>query len=284
MKAYLTSAQRAVLVTGAASGIGFAVARRLAAVGYTVFAGARTTEGEARFAGTANIVPLPLDVTREDSIANAHAALVRSLPPGGLAGVVNNAGVMVSGPLEHVPPAALLQQLEVNVVGVVAVTQAFLPLLRRASGRIVNIGSTSGRVASPFTGPYCAAKFALEAITTVWREELGPSGVSVHCVDPGVIGTPLWEKVRAAEDALHRRLSEDGRQRYGETLERRSSLLRQLSRRGASPDDVCEAVVHALSSPRPKRRYVVGFDAKVRLAAARLMSDRLRFWVARRTA
>jgi NAD(P)-dependent dehydrogenase (short-subunit alcohol dehydrogenase family) len=284
MKANLTSAQRAVLVTGAASGIGFAVARRLAAVGYTVFAGARTTEGEARFAGAANIVPVPLDVTREDSIANAHEALVRSLPPGGLAGVVNNAGVMVSGPLEHVPPAALLQQLEVNVVGVVAVTQAFLPLLRRASGRIVNIGSTSGRVASPFTGPYCAAKFALEAITTVWREELGPSGVSVHCVDPGVIGTPLWEKVRAAEDALHRRLSEDGRQRYGETLERRSSLLRQLSRRGASPDDVCEAVVHALSSPRPKRRYVVGFDAKVRLAAARLMSDRLRFWVARRTA
>jgi NAD(P)-dependent dehydrogenase (short-subunit alcohol dehydrogenase family) len=284
MNAPASSAQRAVLVTGASSGIGFAVAKRLAAAGYAVFAGTRAAGGDLRLAATANVVPVTLDVTSEESIANARAALLESLPSGGLAGIVNNAGVMVSGPLEHVPPAALLRQIEVNVVGVVAVTQAFLPLLRQASGRIVNIGSTSGRVASPFTGPYCAAKFALEAITTVWREELCSSRVSVHSVDPGVIGTPLWEKARAAEDALHRGLPEDGRRRYGEILERRSSLLRQLARRGASPDRVCEAVVHALSSPRPKRRYVVGFDAKFRVAAARLMSDRLRFWVARRTA
>ena len=284
MKAQRPSSQRAVLVTGASSGIGFALAGTLAGAGYTVFAGFRAAEGEARLAATANIVPVSLDVTNADSIESARAAVVQSLPAGGLAGVVNNAGVMVSGPLEHVPPAALLRQLEVNVVGVVAVTQAFLPLLRQGSGRIVNIGSTSGRVASTFAGPYCAAKFALEAITTVWREELGSSGVSVHCIDPGVIGTPLWEKATAAEDALYRSLSDDGRRRYGATLERRSRLLRKLSLRGAPADDVCAAVVHALSSPRPKHRYVVGFDAKVRLAAARLMTDRFRFWAARRTA
>jgi NAD(P)-dependent dehydrogenase (short-subunit alcohol dehydrogenase family) len=276
--------RRAVLVTGASSGIGLACARRLAGAGYTVFAGARTAEGEARLAGTASVIPVRLDVTDEQSIEHARAAVVQALPPGGLAGVVNNAGVMVSGPLEHVPLAALLRQLEVNVVGVVGVTQRFLPLLRQAGGRIVNIGSTSGRVASPFGGPYCAAKFALEAINTAWREELRSSHVSVHCIDPGVVATPLWSKATEAEEAIHRGLSEDGRRRYGATLERRSGLLRRLARDGASADAVCNAVLHALSSPRPKRRYVVGFDAKVRVAAARLMSDRLRLWVARRTA
>lgn len=284
MKAQPAPSQRAVLVTGASSGIGLAIANRLAGLGYTVFAGTRAAIGEASVAPAPNVVPVTLDVTSEDSIASARATLLKLLPPGGLAGLVNNAGIMVSGPLEHVAPAALLRQLEVNVVGVVAVTQALLPLLRQARGRIVNIGSTSGRVASPFAGPYCAAKFALEAVTTVWREELSSSPVSVHCVDPGVVGTPLWEKARAAEDTIHRDLSEDGRRRYGATMKRRSDLLRQLARRGASADGVCEAVVHALSSPRPKPRYVVGFDAKVRLAAARLMSDRLRFWLARRTA
>ena len=275
--------RRAVLVTGASSGIGFACARRLAAVGYTVFAGTRAPEADARLAGTAGIIPVKLEVTNEESIEDAREKIVRSLPLGGLAGVVNNAGVMVSGPLEHVPPAALLRQLQVNVVGVVAVTQAVLPLLRQAGGRIVNIGSTSGRVASPFAGPYCAAKFALEAITTVWREELRSSRVSVHCIDPGVVGTALWEKATAAEDAIYRGLSDDSRRRYGEALERRSGLLRRLAQRDASADAVCEAVLHALSSPRPRRRYTVGFDAKARLAAARLMSNRLRFWVARRT-
>lgn len=284
MSTPIAAPRRAVLVTGASSGIGLACARRLAAAGYTVFAGARTPEGQAPLAGTRNVIPLTLDVTRADSIESARAAVAASLPAEGLAGLVNNAGVMVSGPLEHVPPAALKRQLEVNVVGAVAVTQAFLPLLRQAGGRIVNIGSTSGRVASPFAGPYCAAKFALEAITTVWREELRSSRVSVHCIDPGVVGTPLWEKATVAEDAIYRALSADGRSRYGKALERRSGLLRRLAERGASADAVCEAVLHALSSARPKRRYVVGFDARVRLAAARLMTDRVRFWVARRTA
>lgn len=276
-----SSPRRAVLVTGASSGIGFACARRLAAAGYAVFAGTRTAEAEARLT-TGGIAAVRLDVTDEESIEGARAAITRSLPPGGLAGVVNNAGVMVSGPLEHVVPAALLRQLHVNVVGVVAVTQAFLPLLRQARGRVVNIGSTSGRVASPYGGPYCAAKFALEAITTVWREELRSARVSVHCIDPGVVATPLWEKAGAAEGEIHRGLSAESRSRYGAALERRSGLFARLARNGAPADAVCDAVLHALSSSRPKRRYTVGFDARTRLVAARLMSDRLRFWLSRR--
>jgi NAD(P)-dependent dehydrogenase (short-subunit alcohol dehydrogenase family) len=272
----------AVLVTAASSGIGLACAARLAALGCTVFAGARTRAGQARLAATSGVTSVPLDVTREEDIEAARDSIARSLPSGGLVGLVNSAGVMVSGPLEHIAAAALRHQLDVNVIGAVAVTRTFLPLLRETEGRIVNIGSTSGRVASAFAGPYCAAKFAMEAITTVWREELRPSRVSVHSVDPGVVSTPLWEKALAAEQALCRELSADGRRFYGEVLTRRSKLLRQLAHGGASADAVCEAVVHALFSSRPKRRYTVGLDARLRIAAARAMPERLRFWIASR--
>jgi len=272
----------AVLVTAASSGIGLACASRLATLGYTVFAGVRTQEGQARLAAISGVTSVPLDVTRQEEIEAARGSIARSLPAGGLVGLVNSAGVMVSGPLEHVAAAALRHQLDVNVIGAIAVTRAFLPLLRATKGRIVNIGSTSGRVASAFTGPYCAAKFAMEAITTVWREELRPSRVSVHSVDPGVVSTPLWEKAVAAEQALGLGLSADGRRLYGEALTRRSKLLRQLAHGGASTDAVCEAVVHALSSARPKRRYTVGLDARLRIAAARVMPERLWFWMASR--
>lgn len=272
----------AVLVTAASSGIGLACAARLATLGCTVFAGVRTPQGAARLRANTRVTPVPLDVTSEEDVEAARTLIARSLPSGGLVGVVNSAGVMVSGPLEHVTTASLRQQLEVNVVGAVAVTRAFLPLLRNAAGRIVNIGSTSGRVASSFTGPYCAAKFAMEAITTVWREELRSSGVGVHSVDPGVVSTPLWKKAAAAEHALSRELSADGRGLYGEALARRSDLLQRLAQHGASADAVCEAVVHALFSPRPKRRYTVGFDAQLRVAAARVMPERMRFWMASR--
>jgi NAD(P)-dependent dehydrogenase (short-subunit alcohol dehydrogenase family) len=133
-----------------------------------------------------------------------------------------------------------------------------------------------------FAGPYCAAKFATEAITTIWREELRSSGVSVHAVDPGVVGTPLWEKAAAAERALGEGSPDDGRRRYGALLARRQEQLRRLGRDGAPADAVADAVAHALLARRPKRRYVVGLDAKLRLAVARTLPERLRFWLARR--
>ena len=272
----------AVLVTAASSGIGLACAARLATLGCTVFAGVRTPAGTACLGAIPGVTPVVLDVTSEEDIETARGSITRSLPPRGLVGLVNSAGVMVSGPLEHVAPAALRHQLDVNVVGTVAVTRAFLPLLRQVEGRIVNIGSTSGRVASAFAGPYCAAKFAMEAITTAWREELRSSHVGVHSVDPGVVSTPLWRKAAQAEQALSRELSAAGRSLYGEALARRSDLLQRLAQRGASADAVCEAVVHALFSSRPKRRYTVGFDARLRIAAARMMPERFRFWMASR--
>lgn len=272
----------AVLVTGAASGIGLACAYRLAAVGCTVFAGSRTPDERARLGRVAGITPIPLDVTSESDIAAASAIIVRSLPNEGLIAVVNNAGIMVSGPLEYISVAELRRQFDVNVVGAVALTQAFLPLLRQSEGRIVNIGSTSGRVPSAFAGPYCAAKFALEAITAVWREELHASRISVHAVDPGVVSTSLWAKTAAAERTLSDTLPEEGRSRYGVHLERRQELLRRLGAHGATADAVCDAIVHAVISDNPRRRYTVGLDAKLRVAMARALPEPLRFWLARR--
>jgi NAD(P)-dependent dehydrogenase (short-subunit alcohol dehydrogenase family) len=277
-----TTAAAAVLVTGASSGIGLACAARLAARGCTVFAGVRTPEDFRRLASMPGVAPLVLDVTSERDIEAARAAVERSLSDGRLIGLVNNAGVMVTGPLEAVATAAVRRQLDVNVVGALAVTQSFLPLLERAAGRIVNIGSTSAHIAGAFAGPYCAAKFAMEALTTVWREELRSSGVSVHSVDPGVVATPLWEKAAAGERALAAELAESPRRRYGARLAHRQALLRRLGSGGAAPDAVCDAIVHALLSPRPKRRYTVGLDAKARVAAARLMPEPLWFWLGRR--
>jgi NAD(P)-dependent dehydrogenase (short-subunit alcohol dehydrogenase family) len=272
-----------VLVTGASSGIGFACVSRLAAQGCTVFAGVRTPEDHRRLAQMAGVTPVVLDVTSARDVESARAAVERSLDGRELVGVVNNAGVMVTGPLEVVPVAALRRQLEVNVVGALAVIQAFLPLLERSTGRIVNIGSTSGRIAGAFAGPYCAAKFAMEAMTAVWREELRSSGISVHSVDPGVVATPLWEKAAAGERALAETLDNSPRRRYDKPLARRQALLQRLGRGGAAPDAVCDAVVHALLSPRPKRRYVVGRDAQIRVAVARVMPQRLWFWLGRRS-
>lgn len=272
----------AVLVTGAASGIGLACACRLAAAGCTVFGGSRTPDGCLRLSRVAGVTPVPLDVTSESDITAAEAMIRRSWSNEGLIALVNNAGIMVSGPLEIVSVAELRRQFDVSVVGAVAVTQAFLPLLRRAEGRIVNIGSTSGRVASAFAGPYCAAKFALEAITAAWREELRSSRISVHAVDPGVVNTPLWEKVAAAERTLIATLPEESRRRYGAILQRRQELLRRFREHGATADAVCDAIVHAVIADKPKRRYTVGLDAKLRVALARALPEPLRFWLTRR--
>lgn len=272
---------RAVLITGASSGIGLACATQLASLGLTVFAGVRSDDDRRRLGALAGVVPVRLDVTSAEEIRAAHAVVAGALPPAGLVGLVNNAGLMVTGPLECVDPVELRRQLDVTVVAAVAVTQAFLPLLKEAGGRIVNIGSTSGRVPSAFAGPYCAAKFGLDAITSVWREELRAVGVGVHIVDPGVVATPLWRKASAAERALGEALTEPQRRDYGPRLALRRELLERLGRQGSAAEAVSEAVAHALLAARPKDRYTVGWDAKLRVAVARAIPQRLRFWLAR---
>src|SRR5258708_5204131 len=184
-----------IVITGAATGIGEAWALRLDGLGYRVFAGVRkAADGEAlKKKASGQLSPVLLDVTSEESIG----AAVRTIGEIPLAGLVNNAGIVVPGPLELVPIALWRKQFEVNVIGQVAVPQAFLPMLRAGRGRIVNMGSVAGRSALPFSGPYCASKFALEGLTDSLRMELRQFGISVSIVEPGAIRTPIWDKSAA---------------------------------------------------------------------------------------
>jgi NAD(P)-dependent dehydrogenase (short-subunit alcohol dehydrogenase family) len=259
----------AVVVTGASTGIGEACARHLASIGFRVHAGVRKPE-DAERARSAGLEPLTIDVTDEQSVRAAAA----SLGDGPLAGLVNNAGVAVAGPLEFIPVDEFRRQLDVNVVGQVAVTQAFLPAVRKARGRIVNMGSIGGRVALPLLSPYAASKFAMEAITDSLRRELRPWGIHVAIIEPGAIATPIWDKSREANEELAKGAPPEAEQLYGKLIERIRSESATLGETGLPPIEVAKAVEHALTANRPKTRYLVGREAKGRAAAAALLPDR----------
>jgi NAD(P)-dependent dehydrogenase (short-subunit alcohol dehydrogenase family) len=253
-------AARSVLVTGASSGIGAACARRLAARGWTVFATVRTP-GDAPDETT----EILLDVTDTNAVA--------ALSFDRLDGLVDNAGIGISAPLEDLPLDELRRQLEVNVVGQLAVTQAVLPALRAARGRIVIMGSIGGRSALPFLGGYAMTKHALEAMADSLRVELAPDGIGVSIVEPGTIATAIWTKPQPLTD----RVSE----RYRARTDHFRRVAAARSSRAAPVESVAAAVEHALTAQRPKTRYVVGRDAKIRATIERL-PDRLRDRVYRR--
>jgi NAD(P)-dependent dehydrogenase (short-subunit alcohol dehydrogenase family) len=255
---------RTALVTGASSGIGAACALRLAASGWRVFAGVRA-EGAAP-AATEEIL---LDVANADDIARASKRI------GELDALVNNAGIAISMPLEFIPLDELRRQLEVNVIGQVAVTQAFLPQLRRARGRIVFVGSIAGRSALPFLGAYAASKHALEAIADTLRVEVKPFGVEVSIVEPGTISTPIWVKSSELAASLLDAASPRLRALYGKRIEAFARVARERGAKGASVDAVAHAVEEALTRDRPPTRKLVGRDAKLRSGVERL-PDRLR--------
>lgn len=259
------SAERTVLVTGASSGIGEACVRHLDSLGFRVLAGFRDEAAGARLrAISPRVHPLRLDVADAGSIGDAGDAVADALDGGPLAGLVNNAGIAVAAPLEFVPIDALRRQLEVNVVGQVAVTQAMLPLLRRGRGRVVFMGSISGRFASPFLGPYAASKFALEAIADALRLELRPWGMHVAIVEPGVIATPIWRKSLASALELADRMSPRAAELYGAALRGVEERVRTIG--GIPPERVARVVAHALTARRPRARYLVGADARVGVA------------------
>lgn len=266
---------RAVVITGASSGIGAACALDLDRRGFRVFAGVRRKEdGDAFRPGAARITPLSLDVTDEPSIRAARELVQAQVGGAGLAGLVNNAGIAVAGPLEAVPIDALRRQLEVNVVGQVAVTQAFLPLLRLGKGRIINMGSIAGRATMPFMGPYAASKYALEAVTDALRLELQPWGIHVAIIEPGAIATPIWEKSGREAAALEAGLSVEMRERYAPAVAGVKEAVRRAAERALAPDAVAAAVHHALTARRPKTRYLVGWDAKIRAVMVKMLPDR----------
>ncbi|MGH0036328.1 MAG: SDR family oxidoreductase [Myxococcota bacterium] len=267
---------RSVLITGASTGIGRVCAIDLDRRGFRVFAGVRRTEdGEAlREQASERVRPLVLDVVDESQVRQAAAAIDEELGDAGLDGLVNNAGIVVAGPLEFVPTPDLRRQLDVNVIGQLSVTRAMLPLVRRATGRIVFIGSSNGYLSTPFTGPYCASKYAIEAIADALRRELRPWKIEISLVQPGAIRTPIWEKSKSAADAFIEGLPPEALDLYGAVISSVTDLVDQRAASAAPARIVADAVRHALTARRPKTRYKVGLDARVQSLLSRL-PDRL---------
>jgi len=266
---------KTIVLSGASSGIGEACALRLVEQGFRVCAGVRRladAEGlVARSAG--RVVPLLLDVTDSGSIQAAAEQVAALVGDAGLAGLVNNAGIVIPGPLEYLPIAKLRTVLEVNLVGHVAVTQVMLPLLRQGRGRIVFMSSLGGRVASPLTGSYNASKFGLEAIADVWRMELTGCGIPVSVIEPGPVATPIWRKSIKAGDGVE--IPEAGQQRYAGLVAGVRAWAERSAEHGIPLDDVVDAVVHALTAAQPRTRYPVGKGSRLFLWT-RLLPDRLR--------
>jgi len=266
-----------VVVTGASTGIGAACALDCAARGMTVFAGVRDPRAGEALArkGGPSLIPITLDVTDEPSIMRSVEAVQLVVGDGGLGGLVNNAGIVIGSPLEVIPLSQLRKQLEVNVIGQIAVTQSFLPLLRRGRGRIVNMGSIAGRGTIPLLGPYSASKFALEALTDALRMELQPWGIQVSIIEPGAIATPIWEKSAKEAEGLEASVSEESKALYGEAVIRIREAIAEAAKRAIPPEEVVRAVHHALTASRPRTRYLVGTDAKLRAWMVKWLPDRV---------
>jgi len=275
---------KSVLVTGASTGIGRATALRLDRAGWRVFAGVRKEEDAAslRQAGSDRIEPLMLDVIDSAQIAAAAEQIGVERGAAGLDGLVNNAGIAVPGPLETLPIEDFKRQIEVNLNAQVAVTQAMLPAVRSARGRIVFITSIGGLMAFPMFGAYHAAKFGLEAVGDVFRQELRPWGISVSVVEPGSIATPIWERGQAEADEIDGRARDGHADLYGGAMEAYREVARKTGERGIPPQKVAVKIEHALSARRPRVRYLVGADARGQALASRILPDRLVDWLVAR--
>jgi NAD(P)-dependent dehydrogenase (short-subunit alcohol dehydrogenase family) len=263
-----------IVVTGASTGIGRATAARLAGLGFDVFAGVRSDEDGAALRA-AGLRPLRIDVTDHATLAVAADEVGAYVGDAGLAGLVNNAGIAVSGPVEFIPIDDWRRQLEVNVIGQVAAIQAFLPLLRGGRGRIVNVSSIGGRIALPLVGPYAASKFALEGLSDTLRRELRDQGVEVVVIEPGGVKTPIWDKGLSEADKVEAAMPPEAHTLYGGMV---AALRKQVERiateTGIEPEQVAEAIAKALTADRPRTRYLVGRDAKLRWAIGKRISDR----------
>jgi NAD(P)-dependent dehydrogenase (short-subunit alcohol dehydrogenase family) len=258
-----------VVISGASTGIGRATALHLRALGFDVLAGVRRAADAPE--GTTAVL---LDVTD----ASAIDALAARIGDGPLAGLVNNAGIGLGGPIEYLPLDDWRRQFEVNLFGHIAASRALIPALRNGKGRIVNIGSIGGRQALPFLAPYAASKFAMHAFSDSLRLELHAQGIHVALIEPGAIATEIWRKGGDTQDEVEAALSTELRERYAKGLRGARKATEQAARQAIAPEKVAGVVEHALTARRPKARYLVGSAAHIQALLAHLpapVTDRL---------
>lgn len=262
-------ARKIVIVTGASTGIGLAGVEAFAKQGYTVFGTVRKSEDAERLRQIPNVHPLMADVTDHTALATAAAEVEAFLQADdSVVGLVNNAGIAVSGPISDVPLKWVKAQFDVNVIGLLAVTQAFLPMLKRGvPGRIVNISSVAGKVVSPFLGVYAASKHAVEALSDAIRRELMPFGVKVVIIEPGPIATPIWDK--GVEEAVEFYADTP----YAPVLKRLIKYFVTGGKNGLPPADVGELILSVVESPNPKTRYLITPE-KASFWMGRLLPDK----------
>lgn len=253
-----------VLVTGASRGIGRTTAMRLAEAGWDVIGGVRTAETGAALEaeGGGRITSVILDVTDAEHVAALDTAL-----PARLDALVNNAGVVVGGPVEGLPIDELRRQFEINVFGQIAVTQAVLPRLRTSRGRIAFVSSVSGRISTPMTGAYNASKFAIEALGDALRLEVKPWGIRVSLIEPAQTDTDLWRNAEQAFDDTLATVRAEHRDLYAKHIEGFRRTIPISQKLAAPSDGVAKAIEHALTAKRPRARYVIGAGPKVQAAA-----------------
>jgi NAD(P)-dependent dehydrogenase (short-subunit alcohol dehydrogenase family) len=271
-------ARGAVLITGTDSGIGAACAEYLDGLGFRVFAGVldRTALETKRGTRPARIRPVVLNVAKPEDIESACASITESVGAAGLFGLVNNAGYAIGGPLEYLPIEVMRRQFEVNFFGTLAVTQAFLPLIRAGQGRIINIGSPSGTLVLPFLSPYAASKAAIKAMTEVLRIELRPWNIPVSLIEPGRILTGIWRQSTDDSAALLENYPEEAIQRYRPVMEALVRMNTGAAARGLPPARVAQVVGRVLTCGRPRARYYVGWDSRLLTLAAHVVPTRLR--------
>ena len=262
---------KAVLVTGASTGIGKACALALSEKGFRVYAGVRKpSDGESlRQEAKGFLTTLSLDVTQPDQI---HAAFehIEAADPEGLFALVNNAALLKVGPVETSALEAFRSSMEVNYLAPIALIQKFLPQLRKTRGRIVNVSSTSAHIALPYASAYAASKFALEGLSDALRVELRGSGVQVSLIVPGAVKTPIWQKA-AAQISQNTNTSES----YKKAWESAQRITEKAAQIGVDPALVVRAIHSAISDTHAKSRYVVGSSARVQLTLKRCLPTNL---------
>jgi NAD(P)-dependent dehydrogenase (short-subunit alcohol dehydrogenase family) len=267
--------QQAVFISGASRGIGRASALMLDKLSYRVFAGVRRAEDGKVLAaaGTGNIIPVTVEITDGLSVTNAGEQVSAAVGEQGLFALVNNAGIAVVGPLEFMPLENLRQQFEVNVFGHVAVTQAFLPLLRKGKGRIINISSKEGILAMPFVGPYCASKSALEALSDALRMELNYWHIPVSIIEPGTIATEIISRSIASAEECIRQLPQHANELYQSCFDKARSASAKIAESAIPVEKVTRTLLKALTAKNPKPRYTIGPDAAALALIKRLLPD-----------